>query len=119
MDWDKLRVFYIVAESGSFTRAATHLKISQSAISRQIGTFEDRLGVPLFHRHARGLLLTEQGELLFRAAREVFSDLAMVQARITEDLKATQGAMKIAVTVGFGVAWVAQRLHKFLALYPD
>lgn len=119
MDWDKLRVFYNVAESGSFTHAATRLKISQSAISRQIGTFEDRLGVPLFHRHARGLLLTEQGELLFRAARDVFSDLAMVQARITENLKVTQGAMKIAATVGLGVAWVAPRLHKFLALYPD
>jgi DNA-binding transcriptional LysR family regulator len=119
MDWDKLRVFYNVAESGSFTRAATRLEISQSAISRQISTFEDRLGVPLFRRHARGLLLTEQGELLFRAAREVFSDLAMVQARITENLKATQGVMKIGVTVGFGVAWVAPRLHKFLALYPD
>lgn len=119
MDWDKLRVFYNVAESGSFTRAATRLEISQSAISRQIGTFEERLGVPLFHRHARGLLLTEQGELLFRAAREVFSELAMVEARITEDLNVTQGAMKIAATVGFGVAWVAPRLHKFLSLYPE
>ena len=119
MDWDKLRVFYNVAESGSFTQAATRLKISQSAISRQIGTFEDRLGVPLFHRHARGLLLTEQGEVLLRAAREVFSDLAMVQARIMEDLKVNQGTMKIAATVGFGVAWVAPRIHKFLALYPD
>lgn len=119
MDWDKLRIFYNVAESGSFTRAANRLNISQSAISRQIGTFEERLGVPLFYRHARGLLLTEPGELLFRAAREVFSDLAMTQARITEDLKMTEGVMKVAATVGFGVSWVAPRLHKFLALYPD
>lgn len=119
MDWDKLRIFYNVAESGSFTRAASRLDISQSAISRQIGTFEDRLGVPLFHRHARGLLLTEPGELLFRAAREVFSDLALTQARITENLSITEGAMKVAATVGFGVSWVAPRLHKFLALYPD
>jgi DNA-binding transcriptional LysR family regulator len=119
MDWDKLRIFYNVAESGSFTRAATRLEVSQSAISRQISTFEERLGVPLFHRHARGLLLTEQGELLLRAVRDVFSDLAMVQARITEDLKLTKGVMKIAATVGFGVAWIAPRLHKFLNLYPD
>lgn len=118
MDWDKLRIFYNVAESGSFTRAASRLDISQSAISRQIGAFENRLGVPLFHRHARGLLLTEPGEMLFRAAREVFSDLALTQARITEDL-ITDGTMKVAATVGFGVSWVAPRLHKFLALYPD
>lgn len=119
MDWDKLRVFYNVAESGSFTQASTHLKISQSAISRQIGLFEERLGVSLFHRHARGLLLTEPGEFLFRTAREVFSELALVQARITENFKPAQGAMKIAATVGFGVAWLAPRLHKFLKLYPD
>lgn len=119
MDWDKLRIFYNVAESGSFTRAATRLDITQSAISRQISTFEERLGVPLFYRHARGLLLTEQGELLLRATSEVFSELAMAQACITENLKATQGAMKIAVTIGFGVSWVAPRLHKFLDLYPE
>lgn len=119
MDWDKLRVFYNVVESGSFTRAATRLNISQSAISRQIAVFENRLGVPLFHRHARGLLLTEQGELLYRTAREAFSELSMTRARITENFKATQGTMKIASTVGFGVAWLAPRIHKFLDLYPD
>jgi len=119
MDWDKLRVFYNVAESGSFTRAASRLEISQSAISRQIGSLEDRMGVPLFHRHARGLILTEQGELLFRTAREVFSELAMAQARITENIKLSQGALKIAATFGFGTTWIAPRLHKFLAKYPE
>ncbi len=119
MDWDKLRVFYNVAESGSFTRAASRLEISQSAISRQISNLEDRMGVPLFHRHARGLILTEQGELLFRAARNVFSELAMVHARITENIKASQGVLKIAATVGFGTTWIAPRLHKFLGQYPE
>ena len=99
MDWDKLRDFYNVAESGNFTRAASRLQISQSAISRQISTLEDRIGMPLFHRHARGLILTEQGELLFRTAREVFSELAMVQARISENMKTSQGSLKIAVTI--------------------
>ena len=75
MDWDKLRIFYNVADSGNFTRAASRLNLSQSAISRQIAGLEIRMGVPLFHRHARGLILTEQGELLFRTIREVFSEL--------------------------------------------
>ncbi len=119
MDWDKLRVFYNVAESGSFTHAASRLNISQSAISRQISTLEERLGAPLFHRHARGLILTEQGELLFRTAREVFSELAMVQARITENIKVTQGALKIAATLGFGATWLTPRLHRFLDQYPE
>ncbi len=119
MDWDKLKVFYTVAESGSFTRAATHLEISQSAISRQISTLESRMGVPLFLRHARGLILTEQGELLFRTCREVFSELAMVQARITENTKASQGALKVAATIGFGTTWIVPRLKRFLTKYPE
>src|SRR5476651_701376 len=119
MDWDKLRVFYNVVESGSFTRAALRLEISQSAISRQISTLENRMGVPLFHRHARGLILTEQGELLFRTAREVFTELAVAQVRITEKIKVSQGTLKIASTIGFGTTWLAPRLHKFLAQYPE
>lgn len=119
MDWDKLRIFYNVAESGSFTRAATRLNITQSAISRQISTLENRLGIPLFHRHARGLLLTEPGEILFRATRDVFSDLAMTQARLSEGLKLTERTMKVAATVGFGVSWLAPRLQKFLELHPE
>lgn len=119
MDWDKLRVFYNVAESGSFTHAASRLEISQSAISRQISNLEDRMGVPLFHRHARGLILTEQGELLFRTTREVFSELAMAQAKITANIKASQGSLKVAATVGFGTTWIAPRLHKFLEQYPE
>ena len=68
MDWDKLRIFQAVADAGSFTHAGESLKLSQSAISRQIGALEEQLGVMLFHRHARGLILTEQGELLYRTA---------------------------------------------------
>ena len=66
MDWDRVRVFHAVAQAGSFTRAAERLGLSQSAISRQIGALEEDLGTPLFHRHARGLVLTEQGEILLR-----------------------------------------------------
>jgi len=119
MDWDKLRTFYNVVESGSFTRATARLQIGQSAISRQISSLEERMGVPLFYRHARGLLLTEQGELLFRTIREVFSELAMAQARITENVQISQGTLKIATTNGFGTNWLTPRLHKYLALYPD
>ena len=71
MDWDKLRIFQAVADAGSFTHAGETLKLSQSAISRQIGALEEQLGVMLFHRHARGLILTEQGELLYRTARDM------------------------------------------------
>ena len=72
MDWDKLRVFHAVAEAGSFTHAGEVLNLSQSAVSRQISSLEDSLQVRLFHRHARGLKLTGQGELLCRTAHDEF-----------------------------------------------
>ena len=72
LDWDKLRIFHAAAQAGSFTHAGDALNMSQSAVSRQVSALEHDLKVPLFHRHARGLLLTEQGEVLYRTAREVF-----------------------------------------------
>ena len=71
MDWDKIRIFHAVAKAGSFTGAGEDLNLSQSSVSRQISTLEDSLGVTLFHRHARGLILTEQGEILQKAANDI------------------------------------------------
>lgn len=119
MDWDKLRVFHAVAEAGSFTHAGESLNLSQSAVSRQISALEESLSVPLFHRHARGLILTEQGELLFRTARDVFTKLAMTEAQLSESKDRPQGPLKITTTVAFGSLWLTPRVKEFLDLYPD
>lgn len=119
MDWDKLRVFHAVAEAGSFTHAGDTLNLSQSAVSRQISALEGALSVPLFHRHARGLILTEQGESLNRTVREVFAKLAMTEALLTESREKPAGRLKVTTTRGFGATWLAPRLAAFLELYPD
>jgi DNA-binding transcriptional LysR family regulator len=119
MDWDKLRVFHAVAEAGSFTHAGEVLNLSQSAVSRQISALEESLNLPLFHRHARGLILTEQGELLYKTARDVFSKLAMTEALLTESRERAQGPLKITTTVAFGSLWLTPRIKDFLDLYPD
>lgn len=119
MDWDKLRIFHAVAEAGSFTHAGDTLGLSQSAVSRQIQSLEDSLGVFLFHRHARGLLLTEQGEGLNRTVRDVFSKLAMAEAKITERKDRPQGPLKITTTVAFGSTWLTPQLKEFMDLYPE
>ena len=119
MDWDKLRVFHAVADAGSFTHAGETLNLSQSAVSRQISALEDALQVSLFHRHARGLILTEQGETLNRTVREVFAKLAMTEAQLTESKEKPAGRLKVTTTFGFGASWLAPRLHGFLAAYPD
>ncbi|MCS6855546.1 MAG: LysR family transcriptional regulator [Elioraea sp.] len=119
IDWDKLRVFHAVAEAGSFTHAGEALNLSQSAVSRQISALEEALQVPLFHRHARGLILTEQGETLNRTVREVFAKLAMTEALLTESKEKPTGRLKVTTTVAFGSTWLAPRIKSFLDRYPE
>ena len=119
MDWDKLRIFHAVAEAGSFTHAGDVLNLSQSAVSRQISALEEALQVPLFHRHARGLILTEQGEAMNRTVREVFAKLAMTEALLTESKEKAAGRLKVTTTTGFGSMWLTPRLPAFLRANPD
>ncbi len=119
MDWDKLRVFHAVAEAGSFTHAGHALRLSQSAVSRQIGALEESLSTPLFHRHARGLVLTEQGELLHRTVREMSAKLANTESLLLESKTRPQGPLKVTTTVGLGSTWLAPRLRDFVEAYPD
>ncbi|MDA0368030.1 MAG: LysR family transcriptional regulator [Proteobacteria bacterium] len=119
MDWNRLKVFHAVAEAGSFTRAGELLNLSQSAISRQISALEGELGTPLFHRHARGLSLTEQGDSLYRTAHEISAKLAMTEAVLGESRERPTGKLKITTTVGFGSTWLTPRIGEFLELYPE
>mgnify|MGYP001217494974 CR=1 FL=1 len=119
MDWDKVRIFYTVAEAGSFTRAGEDLGLSQSAVSRQVSALERDLRAPLFHRHARGLILTEQGELLFRAARDMTMRLESTRARLSESRERPSGTLRVTTTPGLGTHWLASRLGEFMDLYPD
>ena len=119
VDWDRLRIFHSVVEAGSFTKAGRKLQLSQSAVSRQICSLEQSLNVPLFYRHARGLVLTEQGEEFFHAVQEMEANLAQGLARITESRGQPEGPLKITTTVTFGSAWLTSRINKFHQQYPD
>jgi DNA-binding transcriptional LysR family regulator len=119
MDWDKLKVFHAAAEAGSFTHAGERLGLSQSAVSRQVSALEAELSVSLFHRHARGLILTEQGELLYRTAHEVFMKLEAARTKLTDSRERPNGELKVSTTQGIGVHWLTPRLGEFLDLYPD
>jgi DNA-binding transcriptional LysR family regulator len=119
MDWDKVRIFHAVADAGSFTHAGHELNLSQSAVSRQISALEEDLHVSLFHRHARGLILTEQGEVLYRTAHEVFNKLAAAKTRLMDSKDKPSGELKITTTVGLGSVWLTPRIKEFMELYPD
>ena len=119
MDWDKLRIFHAVADAGSLTHAGDTLHLSQSAVSRQIRALEDSLNTTLFHRHARGLILTEQGELLFDAPVAMTKRLDAAAARIRDSEEEVFGELRVTTTTGFGSLWLAPRLSKLYDLYPD
>jgi DNA-binding transcriptional LysR family regulator len=119
MDWDKLRIFHAVADAGSLTHAGDKLNLSQSAVSRQIRALEESLGATLFHRHARGLILTEQGELLFDATSAMSKRLDTAAARIRDSDDEVFGQLRVTTTFGFGTLWLAPRLPKLYEKYPD
>ncbi len=119
MDWDKLRIFHAVADAGSLTHAGDTLHLSQSAVSRQIRSLEESLNTTLFHRHARGLILTEQGELLFDATRSMSKRLEAAAARIRDSEEEVFGELRVTTTVGFGSLWLAPRLVQLYNRFPQ
>jgi DNA-binding transcriptional LysR family regulator len=93
--------------------------MSQSAVSRQVSALEKDLKVALFHRHARGLVLTEQGELLYRTVAEVMSKLQTAELLLGDTTTKPTGDLRVAAPVGLGSVWVTQRMREFMDLYPD
>ncbi|TDI60361.1 MAG: LysR family transcriptional regulator [Alphaproteobacteria bacterium] len=118
MEWDKLRTFYIVAEAGSFTHASERLNLSQSAISRQVQGLEDSMGFPLFHRHPRGLILTEQGETLHKTVSDVFVKLERTEAALKDSRSEEAGQLNVTTTVAFGSTWLVPHLRDFMEEHP-
>ena len=119
MDWDKLRIFHAVASAGSFTHAGQTLGLSQSAVSRQISALEDEISTPLFQRHARGLTLTDEGELLYGAVSDVLSRLAAAEEQLKNIHDSPRGSLKITASHGIGSYWLVPRLKEFLKEFPD
>ncbi len=119
MDWDKLRIFHAVAAAGSFTHAGQSLGLSQSAVSRQISALEEEISTPLFQRHARGLTLTDEGELLYGAVTDVLSRLAAAEEQLKNIHDSPRGSLKITASHGIGAYWLVPRLKEFLKQFPE
>ncbi|MBU6372473.1 MAG: LysR family transcriptional regulator [Alphaproteobacteria bacterium] len=119
MDWDKLKTFHHAAETGSITAAAEQLGVSQSAVSRQIAALEEAIGVPLFQRHARGLLLTGPGMTLHNLTRDMQAAAKVAEATLKDAREKTMGDLVVTAPVAFGSTWLAPRLPAFADSYPD
>lgn len=119
MDWGKLRSFHAAAETGSLTAAGDRLGISQSAVSRQIAALEEQLGVSLFQRHARGLVLTDSGHTLFRSTAEMATAALSANAALKDQQETPQGELIVSAPVAFGSTWLVPRLGGFSRQHPD
>jgi LysR family glycine cleavage system transcriptional activator len=109
--------FEAAARHLSFTKAAAELNLTHGAVSRQVKTLEDHLGVPLFRRGTRALHLTDQGRLFAATVRETLDQLA----RATESLRIDERANRLSVstTYSFAINWLVPRLARFRELHPD
>ena len=118
MDLRDFQYFISIAETGSFSKAAMAHTIAQSALSRRIRDLEQDLGVALFYRNGRGVVVTEAGETFLARARSILSDVAQIR----QDLNATQTTLQGVVTLGVppsvGLVLLAPLLSQIRSDYP-
>ena len=113
---DLLEGFEAAARHLSFTKAGEELFLTQSAVSRQIKELEDQLGLPLFHRRHRALVLTDAGQQFYAATAQVLTTMRTATSR----LKAQSGRKPLSVTttISFAALWLVPRLAGFTRTHP-
>lgn len=111
-----LRAFEAAARHLSFTQAGMELSVTQAAVSHQVKALEERLGVPLFRRTTRGLILTDEGQALAPAVAEAFSKLTHLLGRF--EAGRLKEVLTISVVGTFAVGWLMSRLADFHASHP-
>ncbi len=114
---NSLKVFEAAARHLSFTRAAEELFVTQAAVSHQIKALEEFLGLKLFRRRNRSLLLTEEGQSYFTDIKDIFSSIAEATDKVLE--RSEKGALTIAMPPSFAIQWLVPRLADFNQQEPD
>ena len=114
----ELRAFVEVVRAGAFVKAADALKLSKTAVSRQIGDLEKRLGVRLLNRTTRRLSLTEEGQRFHEHARTVLGELEAAEADVMTRAREVTGLIRITAPLSFGILHLAPLWPQFRALHP-
>ncbi len=115
----EMQVFARVVQLGSFSAAARALNLTPSAISKQIGRLEDRLGTRLFNRTTRRLNLTEAGTGFYERCRQILADIEEAEQAVADLLSTPRGTLKLALPAAFGRLHIAPVLAEYLQRYPD
>lgn len=112
-----LKAFEAAARNLSFTRAAEELFVTQAAISHQIKGLEEYLGIKLFRRRNRSLLLTEEGQSYFLEIKDIFSAISDATERLLA--RSAKGALTVSLQPSFAIQWLVPRLVRFSEVHPD
>jgi len=112
-----LKAFEAAGRHLSFTRAAEELHVTQAAISHQIKSLEEQLGIRMFRRGPRGLLLTDAGQSYLPEVREAFQKLTAATERLLED--DARSTITVSVLPSFAARWLVPRLTRFREDHPD
>ncbi|MFZ6846979.1 LysR family transcriptional regulator [Undibacterium sp. RuRC25W] len=114
-----MRVFNEVVKFGSFARAAEHLDMAASVVTRHIAALETELGSQLLLRTTRSLSLTERGEIYLERSRQILEDIEQTEAMVSSANKAHSGPIKLAVTTNFGLHFMPAIMRRYQEIYPD
>lgn len=118
MEWQQLAYFHKVAQLQHFTRAAAELSISQPALSRSIARLEEELGVPLFERRGRTVILNRYGEIFLRRVNRAMQEISYGRSEIQDLIDPEHGTVSLAFLPSFGTQLIPDLLHAFRLRYP-
>ncbi len=119
MNWDDVRIFLAVARSGQILAASKRLGLNHATLSRRLTSLEQALKTQLFIRRTNGCELTEEGQLFLGAAERMETEMLNAQANLGRVDTAVAGTVRIGAPDGLGVSFLAPRLGRLTARYPD
>lgn len=118
IDWDAMRDFLAVADTGSFSKAADKLRVSQPTLSRRVAALEEQIGTKLFVRTTRGLLLTDDGEDVLEGARRVEAEMLAIARKADAAQQRLSGTVRVSLSEVLGSQWLPRRLAAFHTAQP-
>ena len=116
--FEEIKAFTQIVEAGSITAAAERLSLAKSAVSRRLSELEQRLGVELFHRTTRKMILTDSGQGFYERSSRILADLEEAENAVSQAHQELSGELRVAAPLSFGVMHLGPAITEFQKLHP-